>query len=671
MTRLTVLAAAVAAIAVLLAGCGGGSDGDLLSPSDQGGSPVAAPEFPSGHTWFNVPEPLTMRELRGKAVLLDFWTLGCINCQHIVPDLKKLEAEFGDALVVIGVHSGKYDREHADQSIRDAIRKYGLRHPVVNDPDFVIWNTFGAHAWPTVFLIDPDGNFVGYHEGEGVYDVVQPATARVIDEFDALGKVDRAPIELDLESDGAVSALLSFPSAVLADEARDRLFIADSGNNRILISTLDGALQDVIGGDEEGLAEGAFEEARFAQPQGLAISDDGATLYIADTRNHVVRAADLGTRTVTTIAGTDSQLRSVPAGKAPAMEQALASPWGLVLHERTLYIAMAGTHQIWTLDLDAGEVAVFAGNRREGIDDGPRLEATLAQPSGLASDGTYLYWVDPESSSVRRVPLEGVGDVETIVGTGLFDFGDVDGPPSQALLEHPQGIVYLDGVLYVADTYNHKVRAVDPETGEVRTIAGSGTAGAVDGALGEVLLDEPGGIGAGSSTLYVADTNNNAVRTIDLSGDRLDTLAFSNLAVAVRGVEGGRSVRLALDPVTVGPEATRLILRVTAPPGYHLNELATSRLSLSTSNEPVLKAEEDTISFATADPSAEVSAPVRLTPGSAVLTLRGEVYYCRVGEEAICLIDAVDLALPVTVAESSRKDAISVDYALPEVKTQS
>lgn len=658
------------AVILAVAACGGGGDGSggLVAPGS-GAPPAAAPEFPAGHTWFNVPEPVTLAELRGKAVLLDFWTLGCINCQHVVPDLKQLEEEFGTALVVVGVHSGKYDREQSDQSIRDAIRKFGVEHPVVNDPDFVIWNLYGAEAWPTTVLIDPDGNFVGYHQGEGVYRVLQPAIAGVIEEFDATGKVDRDPIALDLESDGAVSAILSFPSSVLADEASGRLFIADAGNNRVLISGIDGALQDRIGAGAEGLGDGSFEDATFRQPQGLALSADGGTLYIADTRNHIVRAADLQTRTVTTIAGTGSQLTTVPSGEAPATEQALASPWGLLLHERRLFIAMAGTHQIWTLDLDAARVAVFAGNRREGIDDGPRLNATLAQPSGLASDGTYLYWVDPESSSVRRVPLAGDANVETIVGTGLFDFGDVDGPRGTALLEHPQGVAYLDGVLYIADTYNHKIRAVDPNTGEVRTVAGVGFEGAIDGSADSARLNEPGGISAGATRLYVADTNNNAVRTVEVVAGSVATVSFSNLAVAVPGVEGGRSLRVALDPVTVGTSASTVTIRVSAPDGYHLNDLVESRLSLATSSEPSLTIQQDVVSFETSEPSVELSAPVQVGVGNAVLTVRGEVYYCRDGEEAICLIDAVDLAVPVTVAESSRENAVAIEYALPEVQT--
>lgn len=661
MVALPVLGALV--LAVALAGCGGGGGKTLVTPGGSGA--VRAPEFPGGNTWFNVPEPLTIDGLRGKAVLLDFWTLGCINCQHVIPDLKRLEEEFGDALVVVGVHSGKYGREHSDQSVRDAIRKFGVTHPVVNDPDFIIWNTYGAQAWPTLVLIDPALNVVGYHQGEGIHPVLQPAIARTITEFDAKGQVDRTPIALDLESEGALSAVLSFPSAVLADEEHGRLFIADAGNNRILVSSLDGELQYLIGSGEEGYQDGTFEEAAFRQPQGLALSPDGKILYVADTRNHTVRAVDIVARTVKTIAGNGMQAGvEIPSGPAVALETSLASPWGLLLHGRTLFTAMAGTHQIWTLDLEANTAQVFAGNRREGIDDGPRLQATLAQPSGLASDGTHLYWVDPESSSVRRVPLEGDGNVETLVGSGLFDFGDVDGPSETARLEHPQGIAYLGGLLYVADTYNHKIRAVDPASSEVRTVAGNGAGGAIDGLAGSGQLNEPGGISATSSRLYVADTNNNAVRIVDPPSREVRTLSFSGLAVAVRDVKGGRSVRVALDPQTVAVGASSIRLRIRAPEGYHLNDLAPSRLLLSTSNEPSLRPIEDTVQFSTRDEAVEVEVPASLATGDAVLSLRGEVYYCRDGEEAVCLIDAVDIAIPVTVA-SSGADAISVEYALP------
>ncbi len=531
--------------AVIAVACAGGSgdssltttsagqDGGEGDPALSGSSP--APEFPAGHTWFNVSQPLSLADLRGKVVLLDFWTSGCINCQQIVPDLNRLEEEFADELVIIGVHSGKYDREQEDQSVRQSLLRYGLKHPVVNDPDFVIWSIYGVNAWPTLILIDPEGNVVGGRAGEGVYQVFQPEIAEVIEEFS--DQIDRSPVAIDLEAQGVSASILSFPSTVLADEAGGRLFIADAGHNRILIAGLDGELRDVIGGSgQEGRQDGSFEDVLLQQPQGLALSPDGTVLYIADTRNHTIREADLVTREVTTIAGTGVRAFAQPSG-APATETALASPWGLVLHDGLLYVAMAGTHQIWTIDLADNSVSVFAGSGAEGIEDGPRNRATLAQPSGLATDGTLLYWVDPETSSVRRLPLDGSGEVETLVGTGLFDFGDADGEGTAAQLEHPQGIAYANGTVYVADTYNHKLRTVDPASREVRVIAGGVAAGFKDGSDAASLLNEPNGLSVASGLLYIADANNNVIRVMDLATNTVSTLELSNIAVAAQGIE--------------------------------------------------------------------------------------------------------------------------------------
>ena len=231
--RPAVWLAVLAGAAVIAVACGGGGGDEGRGPNDPaftGTTPsartVSAPDFPGGHTWFNVSEPPSLADLQGKLVLLDFWTSGCINCQQIIPDLTRLEEEFADELVVIGVHSGKYDREQEDESVRQSILRYGLRHAVVNDPDFIIWSMYGVNAWPTLVLIDPAGNVVGARPGEGVYPAFQPVIAALVAEFDALGEIDRSPFAIDLEADAVTSTFLSYPSAVLADEAGSRLFIA-------------------------------------------------------------------------------------------------------------------------------------------------------------------------------------------------------------------------------------------------------------------------------------------------------------------------------------------------------------------------------------------------------------------------------------------------------------
>jgi DNA-binding beta-propeller fold protein YncE len=661
------LLAVAAGIALMLAfaACGGGdSNGDSLTTGGPSGTPVPAAEFAAGQTWFNVAEPLTIEGLRGKVVLLDFWTLGCINCQHVVPDLQRLEDEFGDALAVVGVHSGKYDREHDDDSIREAILRLGIHHPVVNDPDFVIWNAYGANAWPTQVLVDPDGNYYGARSGEGVYDALLTHITGLIDDFDSQGRIDRTPIPVDLEAAPIASAFLKFPGAVLADEAGGRLFIADSGNNRILVSDFEGELQSAIGSGQEGSADGTVAEAQFNQPQGLALSEDGGTLYVADTRNHKIRAVDLANETVTTIAGTGERLRANPYPGAAPKDVDLASPWGLQLISDTLYIAMAGSHQLWSLDLSANTIGVLAGSGAEGIADGPALQATLAQPSAITTDGTNLYWVDPESSSVRTVPVSG-GDVHTIIGKGLFEFGDVDGTKDVALLEHAQGIAYVDGSLYIADTYNHKIKRVDPASSDTRTVAGTGELGSTDGDASSAEFSEPGALSLAAGLLYIADTNNNAIRIYDPASDTVSTLTLSNLGVAA-GSASGRTLKQSLVSQTVSSDAQTLRIIIRAPEGYHLNSLAPSKLTLSSSSEDVVRPEQAEASWSTDDPSVEVEVPISVGSGQAILSAAGEVYYCRLGDEAICLIDNIDIALPLTIEGGAANAEAVLEYELPQ-----
>jgi DNA-binding beta-propeller fold protein YncE len=669
----------IAALMVLVVACDGGSDHQGNSPGNEG-PPAAtsptpakswagkdpAPDFPSGLTWFNVRQPLTMLALRGKVVILDFWTQGCINCQHIIPDLKQLEEEFGDALAVVGVHSGKYSNEHEDESVREAIGKYGLAHPVVNDPDFAVWNIYGVSAWPTLVLIDPAGNLVGLHAGEGVYPLFRPIVQSLVAEFDAKGQVDRTPLPFEPEATSA-SAVLPYPADVAVDAARGKLYIADSGHNRVLVADLDGRLELAIGTGAEGFADGRAGEAMFRQPQGLALSEDSSTLFVADTRNHAVRSIDVASGDVRTIAGTGTQLDRMPVQWSPARETALASPWDVLAIDGRLFVSMAGVHQIWEISLEREQAAVFAGTSREGIQDGPRIEmATLAQPSGLASDGVYLYWVDPESSSLRRVPLDGFGDVETLVGTGLFDYGDVDAQGTQAQLQHAQGLSYADGTLFVGDTYNHKVRAVDSGTRQVSTVAGTGVRGWDDGAPGYARFDEPGGLAAANGKLYVADTNNHLVRVVDLASGAVSTLLLSNLGVAT-AVTPGEVLRIELPAQDVAPGAGFMEVAVTSPEGYHLNSSGPSRLRLDSANASVAELGERDLTWTSDEPEVRISVPVQLGEGETRLTAQASVYYCRGGEEALCFVQAVEVEAPIRVrAGATAQPALQI--TLPEAR---
>lgn len=476
--------------------------------------PPAAP-FPKGLEWLNVPAPLTLEDLRGKVVLLDFWTYGCINCMHIIPDLKRLEAKYGNALVVIGVHSAKFENESDTAQIRKVVMRYDLEHPVVNDKDLTIWREYGAHAWPTLVLIDPAGQVVGAHAGEGIFEPFDRAIAEVIRVFDGKGTLNRTPLKHALEKHTLADSVLRFPGKVLADTTHNRLFIADSQHHRILMTDLTGKVLETIGGGE-GFADGDFGEARFRDPQGMTLVD-ADTLYVADRLNHALRKIDLKTHRVTTAAGTGEQ-GYITGTHAPAKAR-LNSPWDVLHHDGKVYIAMAGQHQIWAYDLKQGALTLHAGSGREILRDGPLLEAGLNQPSGLTTDGKSLYIADAEASAIRAVSLDPQGEVETIVGTGLFDFGDRDGAGREVRLQHPLGIAWHEDLLYVADTYNDKIKLIDPKTRESQTL--------IDQDAG---LDEPGGVDIAGDRLLIADTNNHTVRAVDLKSLKIEPLALTGVA---------------------------------------------------------------------------------------------------------------------------------------------
>ncbi len=496
---------------------------------------IHAPELAGAKDWFNVPGPISLRALRGKVVLLDFWTYGCINCMHVIPDLRRLEEKYRDELVVIGVHSAKFDNERKSENIRRILVRYDIDHPVANDANFAIWGAYGAKAWPTQVLIDPEGYVVATASGEGQGKAFDEAIAAVVHVFDEQGKIDRRPLPVSLERDRIRTSVLAFPGKVVADEATRRLFIADSNHHRIVIAGFDGAIESIAGGAvvpgadaHVGHVDGDFEAARFYRPQGMAL--DGDVLYVADTENHLIRALDLKARTVKTIAGTGRQAGWGASGGA-ALESSLNSPWDLAVHGSLLFIAMAGAHQIWVMDLVRKLVFPYAGSGREARVDGSADEAAFAQPSGLALAGDVLYVADSESNIIRRIALPPINRVTTLAGGDLFEFGDRDGRGDDARFQHPLGIAHGGGRLFIADTYNHRIRALNPETGDVRVFAGEGVEGTEDGPPAVARFHEPGGIAATSEALFVADTNNHAVRRIDLPGGRVSTISLSGESV--------------------------------------------------------------------------------------------------------------------------------------------
>lgn len=496
---------------------------DPFTPSAiaQEGRGVKAPELDGGVAWLNTAGPLKLADLKGKVVLLDFWTYCCINCIHTLPDLAKLEKKYEKELVVIGVHSAKFENEKKTEAIRKAMLRYQITHPVVNDAHMTIWQNYQVDSWPTLALIDPEGNYIGRASGEGNFDRLDQAIAQTIKLHEKKGTLDRKPMRFDLAKfRDRDDTPLFFPGKLHADADSKRLFIADSTHHRIVITDLNGNKIAVAGTGEPGLKNGSFAEAQFDDPQGLIL--DGDTLYVADRKNHVIRALDLKAGTVKTVAGTGEQDRGGRHSGGPAATTGLNSPWDLLLIGRVMYIAMAGHHQIWTLNLDTMKVEPFAGSGIEDINDGPRSRADLAQPSGLATDGRVLFVADSEASAVRTVGLGGIDAVTTLVGMSgrrLFNFGDVDGIGDKVRLQHALAVAYHDGKVYVADTYNSKLKVINPANRECVAYLGGN----------DDTFNEPAGLSVAGDQLFVADTNAHRVRVVNLKDATVRTLELKGV----------------------------------------------------------------------------------------------------------------------------------------------
>ena len=438
--------------------------------------------------------------------------------------MRKLEKKYANELAVVGVHSAKFPNEKDIANLDSAVRRYQLEHPVINDAEFQVWQQYSCRAWPTLMFIDPQGNVIGKHEGEMTFDAFDGLISQMVTEFDAQGVLDHQPRPSTIQKTDDTD--LSFPGKVLADGPGDRLFIADTNHNRIVITSLNGAVKQVIGSGEEALADGGFSGCAFNHPQGVALA--GETLYVADTENHAIRRVDLAAGTVKTIAGTGEQ-GYTSEGRRPGRVTELCSPYDLLQHDGVIYIAMAGIHQLWSLDLADGMVGPFAGNGSESLTDGPLGTAELAQPCGITTDGVKLFFADSETSSVRSADIDPTGSVRTIVGLDLFIFGDVDGSDHHVRLQHPIGITHSDGVLYITDTYNHKIKRVLPVMRSAFTVLGTGSPGHVDGAANQAQFSEPSGISFANGKMYIADTNNHAIRVAEIDSGVVSTLEITGL----------------------------------------------------------------------------------------------------------------------------------------------
>ncbi|WP_031509093.1 NHL domain-containing thioredoxin family protein [Streptomyces megasporus] len=512
---------------------------------------VRAPEL-RGRTWINTGgKELTLADLRGRIVILDFWTFCCINCLHVLDELRELEERHRDTVVVIGVHSPKFVHEADHQAVVDAVERYEVHHPVLDDPELATWKQYAVRAWPTLVVIDPEGYVVAQHAGEGHAHAIEKLVEELEAEHGAKGTLRRG--DGPYVPPEPVPTALRFPGKALVLPSGN-LLVSDTTRHRLVELEPDGeTVVRHVGAGERGLVDGPAEEARFSEPQGLALLPD-RSVVVADTVNHALRRYDPATGEVSTLAGTGRQWWQGSATSGPAREVDLSSPWDVAWWADRLWIAMAGIHQLWTYDPDAETVAVAAGTTNEGLVDGPADQAWFAQPSGLAADGDRLWVADSETSALRRIERADDGDgdgdgdgfvVRTAVGTGLFDFGHRDGAADQALFQHPLGVTVLpDRSVAVCDTYNHALRRYDPATGEVSTLATD--------------LREPSG-----AVLVDGD-----IVVVESARHRLTRLRLPEEAVRVESV----AHRTQREATEVAPGRLRLDVVFQAPPGQKLDE---------------------------------------------------------------------------------------------------
>ncbi|WP_300013977.1 NHL domain-containing thioredoxin family protein [Pseudonocardia sp.] len=518
---------------------------------------VRAPEL-RGRRWLNTggAQP-RLADLRGRIVLLDFWTFCCVNCLHVLDELRELEERFADVLVTIGVHSPKFVHEADPAAVEAAVERHGVTHPVLDDPDLHMWDAYAARAWPTLVVIDPAGYVVAQMAGEGHAHGLGVLIEELVAEHAAVLRRGDGPYVAPPEP---VTAL-RFPGKVIALPTGTFL-VSDTSHHQLVELEADLVTERRrIGTGDRGFVDGP--EPRFSEPQGLLLLPDGDVL-VADSVNHAVRRVRPADGTVATLAGTGGQLRTrVEVGSASAE---LSTPWDLARWDGRVVVAMAGTHQLWSVDPDTGTATVLAGTTNEGLRDGPPSDAFFAQPSSLAGSGDGTLWVaDSETSALRSVvarPEVGAA-VTTAVGLGLFDFGHRDGDAGQALLQHPLGVAVLpDGSVAVADTYNGAIRRYDPVTRAVTTLARD--------------LREPSDVLVDGDTLVIVESAAHRLVRIPVPGStrtggtHLDT--------------GAHRVRRA--PTDLAPGPVTLRIAFTPPTGQHLDTRFGDPTSLTVAASP-------------------------------------------------------------------------------------
>lgn len=588
--------------------------------------------------WFNLSKNLKVEDLEGRLVLLDFWTYACIDCLQSVPEIKALQERFGDKLLVIGVHSGKFPSEKNPQSIREAVIKYDINYPVIDDSDLKIWNQFNVKAWPTVVLISPRGKVEARFEGANKYDALFSKVKKLIRKYDFM--IDPKPLPVVLEKNKIAHNILNFPTKIeyaknlkYQDKSGPALIISNSSDNNIIISSLGGRIIDKIGNKEVGLKDGNFKDASFNHPTGLLYQDN--ILYVADRGNNAIRKVDFVKGEVTTIIGFGGIRGDIIKDKIAAKDVKLSSPEDLQFfpNQDSIIIANLGTNQLLKYDVKNNMISPFAGDGKRDMVNGIYPKNSLAQPSGLSVAKNKLYFVDAYSSALRSV--DEAGRVETLIGQGLDKFGNKNGKKSEALMQNPLGIYADKNAIYVADSYNHMVRKYDYSSQSMSTYSGNGVKS--DDIGQTTSYNEVSDIIFVDNKAYIVDSHNN--RIVVKNGSKT---AILDILPALRLPQDGLLEylpNLEKLPNSTIKSNEPINLAIRMDDGWKINEAAPSFFNLVE-----ISGGKEANLIASYDWNMVKSGSIKLPKMSPVKQyyLQGTVYYCEDREDALCFIKSYE-----------------------------
>ncbi len=605
--------------------------------------------------WFNLSRPLEISDLKDRIILLDFWSYSCVSCIEALPEIKKLEKQFGSKLTIISVHSGKFDNEKDPAAVKKAILKYDITNPVLNDSDLKVWDNFKVKALPTFILINPHGKLVKTYVGENDIGKIKGDVKKLISKYKF--QISREPLPVVLEKFSFIANVLNFPTkleyaADFSYKSRHlpAIFIANTGQNNIVVSSLTGDIIAKIGSAKEGFEDGSFDAASFSAPQGMLYS--AGKLYVADTGNNALRQIDFKEGKVKTLIGSGQNGDTIESGSEflEAKNVDLASPTDIEFFpdKDNILIANSGTHQILSYNIKNQTVKVLAGNGEQGIDDGKYPENSLAQTSDMSAFGRKLYFVDSASSSLRV--LEEDGNIKTLIGTSLESFGHENGNKTKAKMQHPLGLSVDDTGVYIVDSFNHLIRKYDFASMQIRDLVGKLKRGEDLGSSSVTQFDEPQGIITVLDRFYIADSNNNRIVVLSRGNFNSEILdVMPPLKLPKEGfLQYLPNLQKSAD-AQVKSDA-EIILKINLKAGWKINEDGPSFVNLL---ELIKDDQADLIgSFDWhAIKNKELKLPKLNSKNSYVL--QGVIYYCQDKKNALCYVKSYEQKI---IADSAAKD---------------